>query len=144
VSDGWSNIQVSQKGRFIVAVATRNGEERTIQVEALTGRLRIADDDDPVTAEDPVVQCLVDEAQNRGPKRFGIPTLLLRQKPQANERVDFRYVQRDADVLLPVPPSPPVEAHCFGARWAQRRPGRNRRHLIVVEQVETGRRCTCS
>jgi hypothetical protein len=52
VSDGWSNVQVSQKGRFIVAVASRNGEEKTIEVEALTGRLRITDDDDPVTEED--------------------------------------------------------------------------------------------
>ena len=51
-SDGWSNIQVSQKGRFIVAVGSRNGEEKTIEVEALTGRLRITDDDDPVTDED--------------------------------------------------------------------------------------------
>jgi hypothetical protein len=50
--DGWSNIQVSQKGRFIVAVASRNGEEKTIEVEALTGRIRITDDDDPVTEED--------------------------------------------------------------------------------------------
>jgi hypothetical protein len=52
LSDGWSNIQVSQKGRFIVAVATRNGEERTIEVEAQTGRVRITDDDDEVTDED--------------------------------------------------------------------------------------------
>jgi hypothetical protein len=52
VSDGWSDIQVSQKGRFIVAVASRNGQEKTIEVEALTGRIRISDDDDPVTDED--------------------------------------------------------------------------------------------
>jgi hypothetical protein len=52
VSDGWSNIEVSQKGRFIVAVGSRNGEEKTIEVEALTGRVRITDDDDPVTEED--------------------------------------------------------------------------------------------
>jgi len=53
VSDGWSNIQVDRKGRFIVAVASKNGEERRIQVEALTGRLRITDDDEAVTGEDP-------------------------------------------------------------------------------------------
>ena len=52
-TDGWSNVQVSRKGRFIVAVGSRNGEERTIQVEALTGRLRITEDDDPVTGDDP-------------------------------------------------------------------------------------------
>jgi hypothetical protein len=52
VSDGWSNIQVSQKGRFIVAVASRNGQEKTIEVEALTGRIRITDDDEEVTEED--------------------------------------------------------------------------------------------
>jgi hypothetical protein len=53
VSEGWSNIQVSRKGRFIVAAASRNGEDVTIQVEALTGRLRITDDDEAVTDEDP-------------------------------------------------------------------------------------------
>ena len=53
VSEGWSNIEVSGKGRFIVAVASRNGEDVTIQVEALTGRLRITDDDEAVTDEDP-------------------------------------------------------------------------------------------
>ena len=52
-SDGWSNIQVSRKGRFIVAIASRNGQESKIEVEALTGRVRISDDDDPVTDEDP-------------------------------------------------------------------------------------------
>jgi hypothetical protein len=52
LSDGWSNIQVSQKGRFIMAVASRNGEEKTIEVEAQTGRLRISDDDDPVNDEE--------------------------------------------------------------------------------------------
>jgi hypothetical protein len=51
-SDGWSNIEVTRKGRFIVAVASRNGQEKTIQVEALTGRMRITDDDDEVTDED--------------------------------------------------------------------------------------------
>jgi hypothetical protein len=46
--DGWSNIQISRKGRFIAAVASRNGQEKTIQVEAQTGRMRITDDDDRV------------------------------------------------------------------------------------------------
>lgn len=53
LADGWSNIQVSRKGRFIVAIASRNGQESKIEVEALTGRIRISDDDDPVTDEDP-------------------------------------------------------------------------------------------
>lgn len=53
LTDGWSNIQVSRQGRFIVAIASRNGEEKKIEIEALTGRMRISDDDDPVTAEDP-------------------------------------------------------------------------------------------
>jgi len=30
----------------------RNGEEKTIEVEALTGRIRITDDDEEVTDED--------------------------------------------------------------------------------------------
>jgi hypothetical protein len=34
----------------------------------------------------------IDNRQDRGPKRLGILTLLLRQKPHANERVDVRYV----------------------------------------------------
>jgi hypothetical protein len=52
-TDGWSNVQATRQGRFIVAIGSRNGEEIRVQVEALTGRLRVTDDDDPVTAEDP-------------------------------------------------------------------------------------------
>jgi hypothetical protein len=52
LSDGWSNIQISEKGRFIVAVASRNGQEKTIEVEALTGRIRISDDDEEVNDDD--------------------------------------------------------------------------------------------
>jgi hypothetical protein len=39
-----------------------------------------------------ILQSAVDDAQDRGVKRFGILTLLLRQMPRVNERVDFRYV----------------------------------------------------
>jgi hypothetical protein len=51
-SDGWSNIQIRQKGRFIAAIASRNGQERTIEVEARTGRIRITDDDEEVNDDD--------------------------------------------------------------------------------------------
>jgi hypothetical protein len=50
--DGWSNIQIRKKGRFIAAVASRNGQEKTIEVEARTGRIRITDDDEEVNDDD--------------------------------------------------------------------------------------------
>lgn len=45
-SDGWSNVEIARKGRYIVAVGSRNGEQDKIQVDARTGRLRVLDDDD--------------------------------------------------------------------------------------------------
>jgi hypothetical protein len=51
-ADGWSNVRVMPKGRFIRAIVTRNGKEQTIDVEASSGLLRISDDDDPVTDDD--------------------------------------------------------------------------------------------
>jgi len=44
--DGWSNIEVTQKGRYIVALASKNGQKDKIQVDSQTGRLRVLDDDD--------------------------------------------------------------------------------------------------
>jgi hypothetical protein len=44
--NGWSNIEVTRKGRYIVAFASKNGEKDKIQVDAQTGRLRVLDDDD--------------------------------------------------------------------------------------------------
>jgi hypothetical protein len=51
-ADGWTNVQVLPKGRFLRAVGLRDGQQKTIDVEASTGRLRITDDDDPVNDDD--------------------------------------------------------------------------------------------
>lgn len=45
-SDGWSNIEVTLKGRYIVAFASKNGQNDKIQIDSQTGRLRVLDDDD--------------------------------------------------------------------------------------------------
>ena len=45
-SNGWSNIEVTRKGRYIVAFASKNGQKDKIQVDSQTGRLRVLDDDD--------------------------------------------------------------------------------------------------
>jgi len=44
--DGWSNVEVTRKGRYIVALASKNGQKDKIQVDSQTGRLRVLDDDD--------------------------------------------------------------------------------------------------
>lgn len=44
--DGWSNIEVTRRGRYIVALASKNGEKDKIQVDSQTGRLRVLGDDD--------------------------------------------------------------------------------------------------
>jgi hypothetical protein len=44
--DGWSDIEVTRKGRYIVALAAKNGQKDKIQVDSQTGRLRVLDDDD--------------------------------------------------------------------------------------------------
>ena len=45
-SDGWSNIQVTRQGRYITAIASKDGQSNKIAVDSQTGRLRAADDDD--------------------------------------------------------------------------------------------------
>jgi hypothetical protein len=45
-SDGWSNVQIKRQGPYFEAVATKDGREGKIWVNAENGRLRILDDDD--------------------------------------------------------------------------------------------------
>jgi hypothetical protein len=45
-SDGWSNVQIVRDGKFFEAMGSKNGQTTKIAVDAQTGRLRAADDDD--------------------------------------------------------------------------------------------------
>ena len=45
-SDGWSNIQTVREGRYIEAMASKDGQNSRIAVDSQTGRLRAAADDD--------------------------------------------------------------------------------------------------
>ena len=45
-SDGWSDIQIKRKGRYIEAIASKDGQDGKIAVDSRTGRLRAVDDDD--------------------------------------------------------------------------------------------------
>ena len=45
-SDGWSNVQIARDGRYIVAIASKDGQNSKIAVDSQTGRLRDDDDDD--------------------------------------------------------------------------------------------------
>lgn len=45
-SDGWSNVQVVRDGRYLEAIGSKNGQTSKVAVDAQTGRLRAADDDD--------------------------------------------------------------------------------------------------
>jgi len=45
-SDGWSNVQIARDGRYIVAIASKGGQNSKIAVDSQTGRLRDDDDDD--------------------------------------------------------------------------------------------------
>jgi len=45
-SEGWSNIQTVREGRYIEAIASKDGQNIKIAVDSQTGRLRAADDDD--------------------------------------------------------------------------------------------------
>jgi hypothetical protein len=51
-SDGWTDVEVVLRGRFLVATASKDGEPRTFSVDSLTGRLRGEDDD----CDDPAYQ----------------------------------------------------------------------------------------
>jgi hypothetical protein len=46
VSDGWSDVQVARRGRLVLAMGSKDGRIDVFAVDALTGRLRIDDDDD--------------------------------------------------------------------------------------------------
>jgi hypothetical protein len=43
--DGWSNLEIARKGRYIVAVGSKDGQDSKIWVNAKDGRLRVFDDD---------------------------------------------------------------------------------------------------
>jgi len=45
-SDGWSNVQIVREGRYLEAIGSKDGQARKVAVDAQTGRLRAADDDD--------------------------------------------------------------------------------------------------
>jgi hypothetical protein len=45
-SDGWSDVTIVRDGQYFQAVAAKNGQTTRIVVDAQTGRLRAADDDD--------------------------------------------------------------------------------------------------
>jgi hypothetical protein len=45
-SDGWSNVQIVRDGRFFEAMGSKDGQTGKVAVDAQTGRLRAADDDD--------------------------------------------------------------------------------------------------
>ena len=44
-SDGWSNVQIARDGRYIQAIASKDGQNSRIAVDSQTGRLRATDDD---------------------------------------------------------------------------------------------------
>jgi hypothetical protein len=45
-SDGWSNVQIVRDGRYFQAMASKDGQTTKVAVDAQTGRLKGADDDD--------------------------------------------------------------------------------------------------
>jgi len=45
-SDGWSNVQIVRDGRYFEAMGAKNGQTSKLAVDAQTGRLRAADNDD--------------------------------------------------------------------------------------------------
>jgi hypothetical protein len=45
-SDGWSNVQIVRNGRYLEAVASKNGQNSKVVVDSQTGRLRAGDDGD--------------------------------------------------------------------------------------------------
>jgi hypothetical protein len=51
-SDGWSDIQINRKGRYIEAIASKNGQVGKVAVDSRTGRLRAAEDDDDDNDDD--------------------------------------------------------------------------------------------
>lgn len=45
-SEGWSNIQVVREGRYLEAMASKDGQTSKFDVDSQTGRLRAGEDDD--------------------------------------------------------------------------------------------------
>lgn len=45
-SGGWSNVQIVRDGRYFEAIGAKAGQTTKVVVDARTGRLRAADDDD--------------------------------------------------------------------------------------------------
>jgi hypothetical protein len=45
-SDGWSNVQIVREGRYLEAIGSKDGQTGKVAVDAQTGRLRAADDED--------------------------------------------------------------------------------------------------
>ena len=45
-SDGWSNVQVVREGRYLEAIGSKSSQTTKVAIDAQTGRLRAADDDD--------------------------------------------------------------------------------------------------
>jgi len=45
-SDGWSNVRILREGRYLEAMGSKNGQIVKVAVDAQTGRLRAADDED--------------------------------------------------------------------------------------------------
>jgi len=45
-SDGWSNVQIVRDGQYLEAIGSKDGQSAKVAVNAQTGRLRAADDDD--------------------------------------------------------------------------------------------------
>src|SRR5260370_29366578 len=46
VSDGWANVLIVRRGRYFMAMASKDGRTEAMAVDSLTGRLRADDDDD--------------------------------------------------------------------------------------------------
>jgi hypothetical protein len=46
VSDGWTDVQIVQKGHYFMATALKEGRSDTFAVDLLTGKLRGWDSDD--------------------------------------------------------------------------------------------------
>ena len=51
-SDGWSNVEIKRHGRYIVAVASKNGLKDKFWDNSEDGRLRVFDDDEDGNDDD--------------------------------------------------------------------------------------------
>jgi hypothetical protein len=46
VADGWTGVQAMRRGRFVMAMASKDGRTEAFVVDTRTGRLHQNDDDD--------------------------------------------------------------------------------------------------